>query len=267
MAVVAAKDLRVTLVGGPTALLEVGGSRLLTDPTFDPSGTRYTNGPVELTKTTAPALAPGEIGGVDAVLPSHDQHYDNLDHAGRKFLGKAQRVLTTPSAAKRLGGNAVGLAPWESSELSGGSGESVRVTAVPAQHGPEGTEQITGEVTGFVVEWGGRGRAGTLYVSGDTVNPAGVKEVACRFEVGIAILHLGAAGFEALGPVRLSMSADDAARAARILGARTVIPIHYEGWAHFTESREEAERAFAAAGAEERVLWLVPGTPTRISVA
>ena len=28
----------ITLVGGPTALIEAGGFRLLTDPTFDASG-------------------------------------------------------------------------------------------------------------------------------------------------------------------------------------------------------------------------------------
>ena len=33
---------RITHLGGPTALIEVGGWRLLTDPTFDPPGRRYT---------------------------------------------------------------------------------------------------------------------------------------------------------------------------------------------------------------------------------
>ena len=30
--------LQLTYIGGPTALLELGGLRLLTDPTFDPAG-------------------------------------------------------------------------------------------------------------------------------------------------------------------------------------------------------------------------------------
>ena len=42
-------DLGIQLVGGPTAILEYGGLRLLTDPTFSPPGT-YTG----LTKLTAP---------------------------------------------------------------------------------------------------------------------------------------------------------------------------------------------------------------------
>ncbi len=48
--------LKITLIGGPTALLEIGGLRVLTDPTFDPPGS-YT-GAVTLTKLTGPALKP-----------------------------------------------------------------------------------------------------------------------------------------------------------------------------------------------------------------
>ena len=34
-------DVRITHIGGPTVLIEVGGWRILTDPTFDPPGRRY----------------------------------------------------------------------------------------------------------------------------------------------------------------------------------------------------------------------------------
>jgi L-ascorbate metabolism protein UlaG (beta-lactamase superfamily) len=34
----------ITLAGGPTALIEAGGSRLLTDPSFDHSGKTFTEG-------------------------------------------------------------------------------------------------------------------------------------------------------------------------------------------------------------------------------
>jgi L-ascorbate metabolism protein UlaG (beta-lactamase superfamily) len=38
------RDVRLTHVGGPTVLIEVGGWRLLTDPTFDAPGRRYSFG-------------------------------------------------------------------------------------------------------------------------------------------------------------------------------------------------------------------------------
>jgi L-ascorbate metabolism protein UlaG (beta-lactamase superfamily) len=36
--------MRITHVGGPTVLIEVEGWRLLTDPTFDAPGRRYSFG-------------------------------------------------------------------------------------------------------------------------------------------------------------------------------------------------------------------------------
>ena len=55
--------LQATYVGGPTALFEWCGFRLLTDPTFDPPGGKYENGPVVLEKTIGPAIAPETLGG------------------------------------------------------------------------------------------------------------------------------------------------------------------------------------------------------------
>ena len=99
----------MTLIGGPTALLEIGSFRLLADPTFDEAG-EYHLPHVTLRKTSRPALTPDQVGTVDAVLLSHDQHADNLDSSGRAYLEQAARVLTTRVGAKRLGGHVEGLA-------------------------------------------------------------------------------------------------------------------------------------------------------------
>jgi len=70
-------------------------------------------------KTTGPAIAADELGDIDVVLLSHDHHSDNLDPAGREFLPRAQRVLTTVDGAARLGGNAAAVAPWEAIAIEG----------------------------------------------------------------------------------------------------------------------------------------------------
>ena len=49
-------DVRITHVGGPTVLMEVGGWRLLTDPTFDPPGAT-TGSDGALLRTSSPARA------------------------------------------------------------------------------------------------------------------------------------------------------------------------------------------------------------------
>src|SRR3954470_13372996 len=103
-------EVRMTHIGGPTVLIEFAGWRLLTDPTFDPAGGSYRFGwGTGSRKLTDPAIAPSELGALDAVLISHDHHDDNLDAAGRALLPSAGTVVVTVPGAKRLGGNARGL--------------------------------------------------------------------------------------------------------------------------------------------------------------
>jgi Beta-lactamase superfamily domain len=86
--------VRLTHIGGPTALIEVGGWRLLTDPTFDAPGRRYKFGwGTSSRKTGGPALQPGDLGRIDVVLLSHDHHGDNLDDAGRALLPSAGTAI------------------------------------------------------------------------------------------------------------------------------------------------------------------------------
>jgi len=253
-------SVRATYIGGPTLLLEVGQLRILTDPTFDPGGTTYRL----LQKLIGPALRPEELGPIDAVLLSHDQHADNLDGEGRGLLPRAKRVITTASGAGRLGGNAVGLAPWQSVDVGRSEGRRLTATGTPARHGPPGCEPVMGDVVGFVLAWEDDPRG--LYVSGDTVWYEGVAEVAERFSIDVAILHLGDAHVEVRGPDRLTMNAEEGVTAARALRPRTIVPVHYEGWAHFQEPKAHAQAVFSAASLASRVLWLEPGVPTSLSV-
>lgn len=251
-------QLRLTYIGGPTVLIEIGALRLLTDPTFEAAGYEYAAGPQIFRKTTSPALAASALVPVDAVLLSHEQHGDNLDPAGRALLSQARHTLTTPASAERLGGNAQGVAPWQTVTLTDTNGLSIRVTATPARHGPAEVQHAAGEVTGWLLEWGNEPRH-TLYISGDTVLFEGMEEVARRFPIEIALLHFGAAQVERFGPVSITLTAVEGAQFAALLGEATIIPIHYEGWSHLTEGRAEIERAFLTAGQERHLRFLPPG--------
>ena len=110
-------SVTIRTFGGPTTLVEIGGRRLLIDPTFDEPRDYDLGGGRVLTKTQGPALIGGEIGPLDAVLLSHDQHADNLDDSGRALLAAVRVTYTTPLGAERLGGTAVGLNPWETASL------------------------------------------------------------------------------------------------------------------------------------------------------
>jgi L-ascorbate metabolism protein UlaG (beta-lactamase superfamily) len=245
----------LTYIGGPTALIDFAGVRLVTDPTFDPPGAEFRSGAYVLRKARGPALLPQTLGGIDAVLLSHDHHFDNLDGSGREFLRRVPRVVTTRAAAARLGGTATGLEPWQVREVPGkGTATPVRITATPARHGPPHLDR--GPVIGFVLEATG---CDAVYVSGDTVWYEGVAEVARRFAVRTAVLFLGAARVAAVGPWALTMTAEEAVEAARAFAGAAIVPLHFEGWEHFSESRADVDAAFRQAGLSERLRWPEPG--------
>ncbi|GAA1745100.1 MBL fold metallo-hydrolase [Luedemannella helvata] len=253
--------MRIIHIGGPTVLLEIEGWRLLTDPTFDAPGRTYGFGwGTSSVKLAGPAVASDALGPVDAVLLTHDHHGDNLDEAGRALLPGVGTVLTTTAGARRLGGNAQGLATWGSTTLTKPGHPTIEVTATPCRHGPPLSHPIVGDAIGFALRWDGQ-RHGALWISGDTVLYGGVKEVADRFDVGTALLHLGGVQFPITGPLRYTMTAREAVDLIGLLRPRTVIPVHYEGWKHF---REPPERARQVLG--DTVRWLPPGTPTDIEV-
>ncbi|MGR6918658.1 MBL fold metallo-hydrolase [[Actinomadura] parvosata] len=243
------QECAVTVLGGPTAVIDLGGLRIVVDPTFDDPGPHG-----YLTKTIGPAVPESRLGPVDAVLVSHDAHPDNLDGRGRAFAMAAPLTLTVPGAAGRLGPRAAGLAPWSTRTLprrDGGGGE-LTVQAVPAVHGPEDGERdpqghINCEVTGFVLSGTG---LPTVYVSGDNASMRAVAEIARRVpDIDAAVLNAGAARVRGKFRERpVSMDARRVAAAAAVLGVAVVIPAHYDGWTHFSEGRAELETAFDEAG-------------------
>ena len=261
------KDVRLTHIGGPTVLLEVAGWRLLTDPTFDPPGRRYSFGwGTSSRKLTGPAMAASELSPIDAVLLSHDHHADNLDNAGRALLASASEVVTTVPGARRLGGHARGLESWETTRLESPGKPAIEVTATPCRHGPPLSRPLAGQVVGFALGWEGQ-EHGALWITGDTVLYEGVRQVANRIAVDTVLLHLGGVRFPVTGPLRYSMTARQAIELCSLIRPRTVIPVHYEGWKHFQESREKIERELAAAPDDIRrtVRWLPLGIPVELA--
>lgn len=241
----ASEQFLAHVISGPTVVIEYGGLRLLTDPTFDRAGTY--RGDVPLERTVDSPVTADEVGAVDAVLLSHDEHADNLDSAGRVFLAGVPLTLTTVGGAGRLGGTARGLAPWEATELPRPGGGTVTVTATRAQHGPDGSEPVVGQVIGFVLT--GEGLP-VVYISGDNASLDVVREVAERFDVEEAVLFAGAVRMPVISdePDLLTLDAGRAVEAAKLLDARRVLIAHVDSWAHFSEDLRTTVAAFDAAG-------------------
>ncbi len=273
--------LKITHYDTAMVRLDIGPFRLLTDPVLDAPGRVYKFPSYTLEKTLGlhdPEKLAQQIGPVDAVLLSHAQHRDNLDDAGRALLYSTPKTLTTVPSAKRLrhyrpGDSAtefVGLENWDSHVLHAAGGEQLRITAVPARHAPGWLfpEQIRvfGKVIGFVLEWAGQ-EHGALYISGDTVAFGGVREIGKRFpRLGLGLFHLGAARFKALGPIKVSLSAQAALKVDDWLQPRAIVPIHYDGWKHFSETPADVQAAFKRAGRPEKLRWLDRGVATAFDI-
>lgn len=242
------RELAISVLGGPTTVIDIAGRRVVIDPTFDAPGPQ-----AYLTKTAGPAVDSTALGDVDVVLISHDEHPDNLDGGGRQMALAAPLVLTHPRAAGRLGSNAHGLEPWQTIDLPSENGAgSLTVQAVPAVHGPaDGQRNETGhvncEVTGFVLSGSD---VPTVYLSGDNASIGAVKAIVERVGAAdIAVIFAGAARVPAKERGRpLTFTGQRAAAAAEMLGATAVIPAHVDSWAHFSEGRDDFVAAFEEAG-------------------
>jgi L-ascorbate metabolism protein UlaG (beta-lactamase superfamily) len=257
---------RLTHIGGPTVLLEVGGWRLLTDPTFDRPGQQYRFGwGTGSTKLVGPAVDPEALLPVDAVLLTHDHHDDNLDSTGRALLEQVPSVITTAAGARRLGERAYGLTEWQSTALQGEGRADISVTATPCRHGPPLSRPIVGPVIGFALSWPGQ-TDGVLWISGDTVLYDAVRHIGERLRVDTAVLHLGGVQFPITGPLRYTMTGQDAVELIELVRPRQAIPVHYEGWKHFRQGRDAVEHAFddAPADVRDRVRWLPIGSSVQL---
>jgi L-ascorbate metabolism protein UlaG (beta-lactamase superfamily) len=285
----AASRLRLTHLGTATVLVEIGPFRLLTDPAFDPAGTRYTFAPgARSVKLTETATRFDQQGALDAVLLTHDMHADNLDRRGRELLRRddVARVITTVQGARRLGrklraekdgrpklrgglGIAAkldGLAPWEHRELDK-DGKRLRIVATPCQHGPTGAPKVR-QAIGFAI-FGDD--LPCVFVSGDTIWFDELEGLGERLRelgvppVDVAIIHAGGVRFPKVaffGKKRFTFDGAEALKLAKEVDPRFVLPVHYGDWEHFRESKDALAAGFASdPGIQQRVVWPKPGEP------
>ena len=263
-------ELNITHVGTATAILEINGVNMLTDPFFSPAGTSFpVTDDFALAVTEDPALRLDQLPIIDAVLLSHEDHDDNLDPLGRRLLD-GRRVFTTMDGAKNLSPrpSVHGFKPWQELEVTI-AGKQFKIIATPTKH------VDNQECTGFLITSSdfGTGRDGlsnAIYFSGDTVYIPDLASIASRYHVTAAILNLGNAHIskdlnDPDSPrYQITMDGKSAARLFREIKADVLVPMHYEAWGHFTQFGEELRQVFEEEGIAEKVCWLVGGKAVKV---
>ena len=110
---------------------------------------------------------------------------------------------------------------------------------------------MMGAVTGFVLAGDG---LPTVYVSGDNASLDVVRDIAERLgDVDTALIFAGAARTPFFDGALVTLDSAGAAQAVEILGAHRAVVAHTDSWAHFTEDRAAVEKAFTAAGLDDRL--------------
>ncbi|MFI6513157.1 MBL fold metallo-hydrolase [Streptosporangium sp. NPDC050855] len=256
-------EASVSFIGNATTLIRYNGFTILTDPNFLHRGQRaYLGYGLSTRRLTEPALSVDRLPPLDAVLLSH-MHGDHWDRVARRGLDKGLPVVTTPHAARKLKrqgfGEAVGLNTWRDHELRGPGG-SVRITSLPARHGPGLMNALMPPVMGSMLEFADPGGLVSLrlHVSGDTLMGRELDAIPRRFpDIDVGIVHLG--GTKLLGMVMVTMDGRQGADWVTMINPRRVLPVHYDDYGVFSsplsDFREEVERD----GNGARVVYLARG--------
>ena len=245
--------IKVDYLGGPTVIIEIEGVRFMTDPTLDKQGSIYQMTPtIQLEKTGNPYLE--KFPPIDYVLLSHDSHQDNLDTKGRTLLKNVKKVFTSKSASENLKNNSVGLKPWESETIVISKKLEITITATPARHGPAGVTKFTGNVIGFIISVKKNNKEYQIYFTGDTVYYEGIKEVSDRFNPQYIIACAGAV--KAMGLLYITMNENDLVDTSFAFPEATIIPVHFEGWAHFSGTISPAKKVFEILGISDKLMIL-----------
>lgn len=251
----------VLFVGTATTLVRFLGFTVLTDPNFLHKGEHVRLGyGLRSTRRTEPALQPHELPPLHAVVLSH-LHEDHWDRVSEASLDRRLPVLTTPAAARALRGKgfeeAVALRTWQDATLRRGPA-TLRVTSMPARHGPALLHRVLPEAMGSLLDYEWRGEVVfRIYVSGDTLVHRDLAEIPRRFPgVDLALLHLG--GTRVAG-VLLTMDGRQGIEAFRIVKPRRAIPIHYDDYGVFRSPLSDFQARVRAEGLEDRVHYLGRG--------
>lgn len=205
----------VTWLGHATAVVDLDGVRIVTDPLL-----RRNNGILRRRggRPSRPAW-----DGADAVLLSH-LHHDHAEVASLKLFPGVP-VLTAPDNAtwvRRKGLEGRGLANDEWFPV-GGADRRVEVRLVPAIHHSRPMPHRPNAANGHLV----RGPSGIVWLAGDTDLYPEMESLPdlAGGAIDVALVPVGGWG-PRLSPGH--MGPEEAAVACRLSGARSAIPVHWK---------------------------------------
>jgi len=220
--------LHLWWLGQSGYLVQWQGQHLLLDPYLSDSLThKYATTDKPHIRMTARVIAPERLDFIDVVTSSHN-HTDHLDAETLLPLLRVNPALrmVIPEANRAFVADRLGIDPAQPIGVDAGGSAAVgafRFHGVPAAH-----EQIEQDAAGhhkylgYIVQVG----PWTIYHSGDTVLYEGMVKQLRHWPIDVAILPINGRAPERR--VAGNLDGPEAAQLAKAIGAKVVIPCHYE---------------------------------------
>ncbi|HEV8540811.1 MAG TPA: MBL fold metallo-hydrolase [Verrucomicrobiae bacterium] len=235
-------------------LLEWQGRHVLFDPYLSDSLTKkYAGTDKPHVRMTELVIEPRKLDFIDITTSSHN-HTDHLDAETLIPLldTNPKMDLVIPEANRLFVADRLKIVPELPIGLDAKRHTVVKgfnFHGVPAAHETvERDEQGRCKFLGYVVEFG----EWTVYHSGDTVRYPEIADELKQWPIDVAILPINGAKPERR--VAGNLSGREAAELARDIGARFVIPCHFEMFEFNTASSSEFTLAARQYGVSHRVL-------------
>ena len=220
-------------------LLQWQGQHLLFDPYLSDSLTKkYAATDKPHVRMTERVVAPERLNFIDVVTSSHN-HTDHLDPEtlGPLLRANPKMDLVIPEANREFVIDRLKTVAELPRGLDAGqftTVENFKIHAVPAAHEQlERDQNGRYRFLGYVVELGGA----FIYHSGDTVPYDGMIEWLRRWPIDMALLPINGRAPERR--VAGNLWGREAAQLAKDIGARLVIPCHYEMFEFNTATPDE----------------------------
>lgn len=248
--------LHIWWLGQSGFLLQHNGKHLLFDPYLSDSlSEKYANTDKPHVRISERVIDPARLMMIDIVTSSHN-HTDHLDADTLLPLIAANSTIqfVIPEAnhafiAERLQSSLdwpIGLTDGQTVTV-----DEFTFHGVPAAHnGIERDAEGRCKFMGFVVKMG----SFSIYHSGDTLWYDGMVEILKPFKVDVAFLPIN--GNKPERRVAGNLNPDEAARLGKAIGAKLVIPHHYDLFEFNTADPNDFVQACEQYGTPYRVMQL-----------
>ncbi len=223
-----------TWLGHAGFLLQIGGRNILVDPNW-----ALWHGPVK--RVRHPSLTLKSLPYIDLVLITH-AHFDHLHLPSLRAVAAGQPIIVPEGVGTIVKGCAfskiIELDYWQSVILG-----DMTFTFTPTKHwGARFIHDTYRKFGAYLIQHEGK----CIFHCGDSSLFDGFEEIGKRAKIDLALMPIGA--YQAPSGRAVHMNPEEAIESFQMLGAKNLIPMHYDTFPLGGEPiQEPAERLLKAA--------------------